>query len=71
VLQSLGLIEYLPKTVNSQSLSAYVREFRDELGQVKIGTVPQDGTLATDGLDPRLADILNLTEKFDVKATGT
>jgi hypothetical protein len=71
VLQSLGLKEYLPKTVNSQSLSAYVREFRDELGQVKIGTVGPDGQLSTDGLDPRLADILNLTEKFDVKATGT
>lgn len=62
VLKSLGLIEFLPKTVNSQSLSAYVREFRDELGQVKIG--------GSDGLPQELADVLSISERASVRATG-
>lgn len=62
VLESLGLEEYLPKTVNSQSLSAYVREFCDDLGQVKVG--------GEDGLPPELFAVLNLTEKNSVRSTG-
>lgn len=62
VLESLGLVEFLPSTVNSQKLSAYVREFVDDLGQVKIG--------GEDGLDPRLAEVLNITERVSVRATG-
>ena len=62
VLESLGLYEFLPKTVNSQSLSAYVREFRDELGQIKIG--------GPDGLPEELANVLNISERASVRATG-
>ncbi len=53
LLTELGLVEYLPSTVNSQKISAYVREFRDEHGQVKVG--------GEDGLDPRLAEALQIT----------
>lgn len=63
VLESLGLTEYLPKTVNSQSISAYVREFRDEMGNIVIAENEGDP-----GLPKALADVLNMTEKFAVKA---
>lgn len=62
VLESLGLYEFLPSTVNSQKLSAFVREFRDELGQIKIG--------GDDGLPQELADVLNIRENQSVRATG-
>lgn len=50
VLKSLGLTEYLPKTVNSNSISAYVREHINDEGEIV-------------DLDPALRDALNITEQ--------
>lgn len=59
VLRELGLREYLPRTVNSQSLSAYVRESYDyETGEF------------SDEIDPRLLEALNVTIKTKVVVNG-
>lgn len=65
VLESLGLVEYLPQTVNSQSISGFVREFRNELGEVVV----QDED-HPEGLPKELADVLNISERTTVKASG-
>lgn len=65
VLESLGLVEYLPKTVNSQSLSSFVREFRNEFGEVVVQSEDHP-----DGLPKALADVLNISERVSVKASG-
>lgn len=65
VLADLKLYEYLPRTVNSQSLSAFVREFRDEIGEVQIQSEDHP-----DGLPQELADVLNITNTPRVRATG-
>lgn len=65
VLESLGMRDLLPKTVNSQSLSGYVREFRDEDGEVVIAS--EDNP---EGLHPDLAAALNITRKTKVIVTG-
>ncbi len=71
VLDALGLDEYKPSTVNTQSLSAYVRE------EIKKAPVfDDDGNLLT--LEQRarrvlpqaLVDALNITEKRDVRVNG-
>lgn len=59
VLKTLGLRDYLPKTVNSQSLSAYVREdYNYETGEF------------SDELDTRLLEALNITIKTKVVVNG-
>ena len=63
VLSELGLYEYVPHTVNSQSLSAYVREHLDE-----DETKDLEERLAT--LDPRLRSALKITDKQQIKVTG-
>lgn len=65
VLESLGLVEYLPQTVNSQSLSSYVREFRNDYGEIIVQSDEHP-----EGLPKVLADALNITEKVSLKATG-
>lgn len=40
-LASLGLVEYLPSKVNSQSLSAYVREHKDDEGAFDETLIPE------------------------------
>lgn len=40
-LSELGLVEYLPKSVNSQSLSAYVREHKDDDGEFDESLIPE------------------------------
>lgn len=60
VLRLMGLVEYLPKSVNSQSLSAYVREHKnDETGEF-------DETL----IDPRLRDVLKISKTTKAIVTG-
>lgn len=56
-LDELGLVEYLPKTVNSHSISAYVREHLNEDGEVE-------------GIDPRLLDRLKITRQTKAVVTG-
>lgn len=58
VLKELGLVEYLPSSVNSQSISAYVRGFRD----VETGEIV--------GLPEQLAAALKITKTPRVIATG-
>lgn len=58
VLRELGLVEYLPSNVNSQSMSAYVRGFRD----------PETGEIV--GLPEDLAAALKITKKPRVIAAG-
>lgn len=58
VLLSLGLVEYLPRTVNSQSISGYIREFKDEKTGELIG-VPEE-----------LQAVLNITKKPRCIAAG-
>lgn len=65
VLKSLGLVEYLPQTVNSQSMSGFVREFRNDLGEVVV----QDED-HPDGLPKELAEVLNISERTSLKASG-
>lgn len=65
VLSELGLYEYLPRTVNSQSLSAYIREFRDELGEIVLKSDEHP-----DGLPVELASVLNIVTTPRVRATG-
>lgn len=49
ILRELGLVELLPKTVNSQTLSAYVREhINEDTGEIE-------------DLDPRLAEAIKIT----------
>lgn len=57
VLESLGLVEYLPQTVNSQSLSGYIREFKDESGELV-------------GIPEELLAVLKITKKPRVIAAG-
>lgn len=65
VLESLGLVEFLPKTVNSQSISGFVREFRNELGEIVVQSEEHP-----DGLPVPLAEVLNISERTSVKASG-
>lgn len=58
VLKELGLTEYLPSNVNSQSISAYVRGFRNE----------QTGEL--ENLPPELEAVLKITKKARCIASG-
>jgi hypothetical protein len=65
VLEDLGLVEYLPSTVNSQSFSAYVREHLDP-----DRTKPLQERLLNDTpkpLDPRLWAAISATEKRSIK----
>lgn len=58
VLREIGLVEYLPRTVNSHSISAYVREHvSEETGEVE-------------GLDPRLLDALNISRQTKAVVNG-
>lgn len=63
VLNDLGLFEYTPKTVNSQSLSAFVREH--DTGDK---TASLEERFAS--LDPELKSALKISEKITVKVTG-
>jgi hypothetical protein len=63
VLRDLDLVEYLPSTVNSQSISAYVREHLSDDEAADLET-----RLAS--LDARLKAALNITEKNDVRVVG-
>lgn len=63
VLRELDLVEYLPSKVNSQSISAYVREHLSDDEAAEL-----DVRLAS--LDQRLRDALNITEKNDVRVLG-
>lgn len=63
VLDELGLVEYLPKTVNANTISGYVREHLDPDESKSL-----DERLAT--LDPRLRDALNIYEDVKVKVVG-
>jgi hypothetical protein len=69
VLAELGLIEYLPSTVNSQKISAFVREHIDpdnkhlELRDRLLSAEPV-------AIDPRLLDVLKITEKRDIRVTA-
>lgn len=58
VLNKLGLTEYLPKTVNSQSISGFVRGFKDE----------DTGELV--GIPDELLAVLNITKTPRVIASG-
>lgn len=58
VLRDLGLVEYLPSNVNSQSMSAYVREHYNK----KTGEF--------DGLPQALIEALEITKKQRVIAAG-
>lgn len=58
VLESLDLHEYLPSNVNSQSISAYVRGFRNE----------ETGEL--EGLPTELEAVLKITRKSRCIASG-
>jgi hypothetical protein len=65
VLAGLGLTEYLPKTVNAQSLSAYVRECLDP-----DKLLPLEQRLASPEprpLEPELLAALKVTEKVTLK----
>lgn len=57
VLESLGLMEYLPRTVNSQSISGYIREFKNDEGELV-------------GIPEELAAVLNITKKSRCIAAG-
>jgi len=45
------MVEYLPKNVNSQSLSAWVREHKNE----------ETGEFDPDLIDPRMREVLKIT----------
>jgi len=51
VLSEMGMVEYLPKNVNSQSISAWVREHRNE----------ETGEFDEDLIDPRMREVLKIT----------
>lgn len=57
VLADIGLTEYLPRTVNSHSISAYVREHRNDEGEIV-------------GLDPRLEAQLKISRKVKAVVNG-
>lgn len=59
VLRQLGMVEYLPKSVNSQSLSAFVREHKNEAGEF-------DPTL----IDPQLLAVLKISKTTKAIVTG-
>lgn len=63
VLYDLGLTEYVPKTVNTQSLSGYIRE---QLDDDKLKAIED----RLNNLDPRLRDVLNVTERVSIQANG-
>lgn len=65
VLRELGLIEYLPSTVNTHSISAYVREFADPNEALLI----EERLLSADPkpLDPQLLAALKVTVKSAVR----
>jgi hypothetical protein len=63
VLEDLGLREYLPKTVNSQSLSGYIRGELDENEELPLEQ-------RVESIDPRLREVLKITEKATVKING-
>lgn len=66
VLEKLGKTELLPKTVNSHSLSAYVREFvDDETGEIVVKSDEHP-----DGIPQELLDALNVNTKTTPKIVG-
>lgn len=65
VLNDLGLTEYTPKTVNSHSLSAYVREFLDSDGELVIQSAEHP-----EGIPQKLVDQLKISTVSQVKPTG-
>jgi hypothetical protein len=58
VLRELGMDEYLPRTVNTHSISAFVREHIDPDSQEVVG------------LPPELEAALKITHKMSVRVTG-
>lgn len=58
VLKTLGYTEYLPRTVNSQSISGFVRGFKD------------DDTGELVGIPEELQAVLNITKTPRVIASG-
>lgn len=73
VLDELGLDEYKPSKVNSQSLSAFIREHLDP-ARIRDGRVLtiEERLLSEDPkpLDPKLLAALKVSEKRTVKVTG-
>lgn len=68
VLSDLGLVEYLPSKVNTQSLSAFVREHLDpdetlELSERLASPNPKP-------LDPKLLAALKITDRISVGVNG-
>ncbi len=58
VLSELGMVEYLPRTVNSHSISAFVREHvNEETGEVE-------------GIEPKLLDRLKITRQTKAVVNG-
>jgi hypothetical protein len=66
VLESLGKFELLPKTVNSHSLSAYVREFVDD----ETGEIVVQSDEHPEGIPQELLDALNVNTKTVTKIVG-
>lgn len=68
VLNELGMDEYTPKTVNTNSISGFIRE---EIKKAEVDeTASLEERIAASGLDPRLVAALKITEKTIIKVNG-
>lgn len=70
VLEALDMTEYLPKTVNSQSLSGYVRDHLHDEDSDEVKAMPIDQRLIHNGFPRTLLDVLHITEKDVINANG-
>lgn len=68
-LKAAGLTEYLPKTVNTRSLTSY---FTDHLGEdtPENRMKPIEQRLLEGGIPPELLAVVKITEKHPVNANG-
>lgn len=68
VLEALELFEFLPKTVNSQTMSGYVRDHLHEDDDDDVKAMPIEDRLLHNGFPPELLAVLNITEKDVINA---
>lgn len=68
VLKNLGLVEYLPTTVNTQSLSAYIRDHLTDTPEERLKPLMQ--RLQEGGVPQELLDVIKLSEKHPINANG-
>lgn len=70
VLRDVGLVEFLPSTVNSQRISGYVREHLHPDESLPLDERLRLGSPENGPMPEALRDALKITEKHTIKPNG-